>query len=292
MPLHVTCRADDSDKHEFDVNNLIFHKGKLYSAADDGKIKTWTPDLKLLQEVQAHPCSVYCVTANDDTLYSCSNEGAVKSFDLETLQEKQTLIREDDTEFWRILHCNGVLYIGDDQGNVRLYKNEKFYGSINVAIPVKEMLVKDNLLFTSKDNDVIVTDLRLQGEKPQFGIKATIVGRGPLAVLDDKTIFMNRDGKEIILSIIGEAQNIKELSKVVGAHEMIINASVATKWDGKPLLFTAGWDKVVKQWKIENDAVKPDGSYQVDFIVNAMVEGAKGQIYAAGSDGHLVRLEL
>lgn len=45
MPLRIDCKADDSDKHEFDVNHILFHKGKLYSAADDGKIKV------LLKEV-------------------------------------------------------------------------------------------------------------------------------------------------------------------------------------------------------------------------------------------------
>jgi hypothetical protein len=39
MPLHVACKADDSNKHEYDVNQIIFHKGKLFTAADDGKVK-------------------------------------------------------------------------------------------------------------------------------------------------------------------------------------------------------------------------------------------------------------
>lgn len=39
MPLKVACRASDTDKHEWDVTFLLFHKGKLYSASDDGKIK-------------------------------------------------------------------------------------------------------------------------------------------------------------------------------------------------------------------------------------------------------------
>lgn len=39
MPLRVGCRADDADKHEFDVNFLLYKKGKLYSAGDDGRIK-------------------------------------------------------------------------------------------------------------------------------------------------------------------------------------------------------------------------------------------------------------
>lgn len=39
MPLHVSTRADDIDKHSNDVNALVYAKGKLYSGADDGKIK-------------------------------------------------------------------------------------------------------------------------------------------------------------------------------------------------------------------------------------------------------------
>lgn len=39
MPLHVSTRADDADKHANDVNALIYRQGKLYSGADDGKIK-------------------------------------------------------------------------------------------------------------------------------------------------------------------------------------------------------------------------------------------------------------
>lgn len=54
----------------------------------------------------------------------------------------------------------------------------------------------------------------MQGEKPQFGIKATIMGRGPLALVDDKSIFMSRDGKDILVNIIGDQQHLKEIAKV------------------------------------------------------------------------------
>lgn len=47
MPLKVLTRADDSEKHEWDINCLLFHNGKLYSGADDGKIKVKTNVLHL-----------------------------------------------------------------------------------------------------------------------------------------------------------------------------------------------------------------------------------------------------
>ncbi|XP_044257745.1 uncharacterized protein LOC123006900 isoform X2 [Tribolium madens] len=292
MPFHVATRADDVDKHEFDVNQLIYHKGKLYSAGDDGKIKMWAPDLKFLKEVQAHPCSIYSITADGDAIYSCSNDGTVKSWELETLKKKTVFLEDKEVEFWKVKYDKGILYIGDDQGNVRMYKNETFYGSINVAIPVKDLAIKDNLMFASKDNDVIVTDLILQEEKPQFGIKATLMGRGPLGLVDNKVIFLSRDGKDILVNQIDEQQHLKETAKVVKAHDMIINGAIAVNWDGNPWLFTAGWDKVIKKWKIANDSLKADGSCNIDFIVNTMAYGDKDQIYAAGSDGHIARLDL
>lgn len=39
MPLQIRALASDADKHSYDVNSLLYHEGKLYSAADEGKIK-------------------------------------------------------------------------------------------------------------------------------------------------------------------------------------------------------------------------------------------------------------
>lgn len=37
--LKVAASIDAADKHDYDVTSLVFAKGKLYSASDDGKIK-------------------------------------------------------------------------------------------------------------------------------------------------------------------------------------------------------------------------------------------------------------
>lgn len=39
MPFRISSRVDDANKHENDVSALVYTKGKLYSGADDGKIK-------------------------------------------------------------------------------------------------------------------------------------------------------------------------------------------------------------------------------------------------------------
>lgn len=37
--MKIVGKVEDKEKHELDVNYLLYTKNKLYSAADDGKIK-------------------------------------------------------------------------------------------------------------------------------------------------------------------------------------------------------------------------------------------------------------
>lgn len=77
----------------------------------------WEEDLKFVAQVQAHERSVYSLAASDDTLYSSSNDGTVKAWELGTLKEKGTVLVGQD-EFWKIRFVNGLLYVGDNQGGV------------------------------------------------------------------------------------------------------------------------------------------------------------------------------
>ncbi|XP_018579203.1 myosin heavy chain kinase D [Anoplophora glabripennis] len=293
MTLRVGCRADDADKHEFDVNSLLYHKGKLYSAGDDGRIKVWASDLTKLGEVQAHPCSVYSITASDDSLYSCSNEGTVKSFDLTTLKEKEVLAQDDKNEFWKVCYSNGALYAGDNTGNIIVWKDNKTYGTLNVAEPVKDMAVSGNFLFSVKDTDLVITDVHLGGEKIQFGTKKTYVGRAPIALIGKQLFaFASREGKDIIVNENNDQSHFKPVSKVEGAHEMIINTLAGTTWNNKNVLFSGGWDKTVKKWNIDDDIIKQDGSCDVEIVINSIAIGDKGEVYVGGGDGHIVRIEI
>lgn len=39
MSLKLSATIAAEDKHDYDVTSLLYVKGKLYSASDDGKIK-------------------------------------------------------------------------------------------------------------------------------------------------------------------------------------------------------------------------------------------------------------
>lgn len=72
-------------------------------------------------EVQAHPCSVFSLAGSDDFLYSCSNEGTIKTFDLNTLKELKTVVKDEKTEYWKLFYADGILYSGDNLGNVSIH---------------------------------------------------------------------------------------------------------------------------------------------------------------------------
>lgn len=80
-------------------------------------LQVWDKDLNKLNEVQGHPTTVYCLAAGNDTLYSCSNDGALLSWELGSLKEKTRLLQVDN-EIYRLTFSDGVLYSCDDQGNV------------------------------------------------------------------------------------------------------------------------------------------------------------------------------
>ncbi|KAJ8981542.1 hypothetical protein NQ317_009801 [Molorchus minor] len=293
MSLRIGCRVDDPDKHTRDVNCMLYKKGKLFSGADDGKIKVWSMDLLKLAEVQAHPSTVFSIAASDDTLFSCSNDGSVKAFDLDTLKPKGNIIHENLTQFWKLFYDRGCLYAGDDEGTIKIWKNGHYYGSFLTAEPVKDIAVSHHNVFTVKDSDVSITEVKVDGETLQYGTKTSFMGRGPIALVGEVLFaFVSRNGKDIVIHENKEDVHFRELTQVQGAHELIINSLSGTIWNNKPILFSGGWDKQIKKWLIDEDIVKNVASVDAQMVVNSIVIGDKGEIYAGGVDGHIIRVEV
>lgn len=51
---------------------------------------------------------------------------------------------------------------------INVYKNKKLYGQVNIAEPIKDMAVHGNLVFTVKDLDLVVTEIKLEGKLTHF----------------------------------------------------------------------------------------------------------------------------
>lgn len=292
MPVKVNCRVDDADKHEFDVNCLLFHKGKLYSGSDDGKIKAWSTDLSKIAEVQSNPCSVLCLAANENSLYSSSNEGTIKSFELDSLLAKATLVQDPQAEYWKVRYADGCLYFGDQEGNIKVWKGETSYGTLNISEPVKDMVISKNLLF-SANLDVVVTELKLERENLQFGLKKSLTGSAPITLIGDKYFaFLTREATDIIIHENNDQAHFPQVTKTQGASDKIINALAGVSWNNKNILFSGGWDKNIKKWIIDGSSIKLEATVDVGIVVNAIAVGEEGEVYVGGSDGHIVRVEV
>lgn len=294
MPLDVACRASDADKHNKDVTALLFHKGKLYSGSDDGQIKVWTADLIKEGEVQAHGTPVYGLAASDDSIYSCSSDGSIKAFELNTLNEKQALRKGENTEYLKIRYTNGHLYVGDNECNVHLFKNNQLFGTVNVAEPVKDLQILEPYVLTVQDTDLVVTEFKLDGEKIQWAQDISIPGRAPITLIGKSFIaLIDRDGKEILLHNTDRHSGFKLIAKIVHGSEndRIINALEGVEWNGNQLLLSGGWDKIVKLWKVTDQGLAQISNVNVDLVINAIASGEPNSAYAGGTDGHIVRVD-
>lgn len=78
--------------------------------------------------------------------------------------------------------------------------------------------------------------------------------------------------------------------KLQGAHEKVINALAGAYWKDQHILFSGGWDKIIKKWKIDNGKLILDSSCETDIVINAITAGEQGDIYVGGSDGHIIRI--
>ncbi|KAF7268834.1 hypothetical protein GWI33_018178 [Rhynchophorus ferrugineus] len=293
MPLRISCRASNNDKHEWDITYFLFHDGKLYSAADDGKIMIWSADLVKLNEVQAHPCSVYCLVIHKDTLWSCSNDGTIKSWDAETLKPIQTLVENDEVEYWQLAILDNCLVAGDDKGNISVYKGDKLYGQINLAEPVKAMIVSDNMIFTVRDLDLVITEIKTEGENVQYGVKKTFMGRAPVTLIGDKLFaYSTREGKEIVINENNIVNNFKYAARITKGSDLIINALGGVKWGEKEHLFSGGWDKILKHWLITHNSPENVASLELDIVITVIQCGKQDQIYVGGADGHILRIDI
>ncbi|KAJ8959945.1 hypothetical protein NQ317_002010 [Molorchus minor] len=300
MSLRVGCRADDADKHISDVTSLLFKNGKLYSGGNDGKIKNWSMDLTKLVEVQAHERPIYSLAASNDTLYSCSSDGSVKAFSLDNLSPKGNVVHENKTEFWKLYYSGGCLYAGDDEGTMKVWKDGQYYGSLLIAEPIKDMAISHHIAYTVKDTDLTITEVKVDSDVLQFGVKKTYTGSAPVTLVGDKYVaFLSRVAKDILVYENNDQTHFKEVAKfevrsnflLQCAHDMIISALAGTTWNNKSIIFSGGWDKKLKKWSV-NGTLNLDSTLDVDLVANAIAIGDQGEIYVGGTDGHIVRVEV
>nr|CAD7596597.1 unnamed protein product [Timema genevievae] len=243
----------------------------------------WDPHLRFLMELRAHESVVFHLATIGDTLYTCSNDGTIKAWDIDTLEHKKTLLQYD-SEVWRFFAAHGRLYAGDVKGIVRVYENDELVRMYDLTEEVRDIAVSTQLLYTVRDRDVVITEL-LPGPKGHAVTRKTIEGSSPMCLVGDMICFVSRSARDILVHDNNKQSFFKELGKIQ-AHEMIINTLCP---EGDSIVYSGGYDAKVKKWDMSN--MKLLDSCDISRSISALSIGSRGQVYVAGSSGYIARLD-
>ncbi|CAG7835241.1 unnamed protein product [Allacma fusca] len=282
MSLDPIAKTAESDSHIGDVEALLWHDGNVISGGDEGKVKVWTPDLKLIAEFQAHDYPIYHMASEGKNFYTCSNDSTIREWTpngsgwvlARVLQGHKQPVR-------RLRMSCGCLYSGDEAGEVWVWQNGQPEGTLNVGEEIWDMFVDKNKIYTVRDRDVVISEFGSNGQVSTYN---TLEGRGPLRVSGDKLCFIDRSGMELLVH-----DNIAKGNPLLGklqGHSMIINAII-----GNPdRFFTAGWDCKVVAWNLEK--LSKITEQPVDGYVNTMAMSSVGNLYVGGANGGISALKI
>ncbi|XP_014252874.1 uncharacterized protein LOC106668536 [Cimex lectularius] len=278
--------TDDEAKHANDVVCLLYNNGLLISGADDGKIKIWTSDLKPVASIDAHPVNVYSVAVVGDTLYSCSNDGTLKAWNIGTWDLKKNLLENQQSEIIKVVSDQGRLYAGNEQGDVFVFENDELFATYYLHEDIADILVIGNLVFNARNVDVSVTEM-MPG--PRFGYmsRGAMIGRFPVRKVGDKVCFLSRCAKQVYVHHSTKEEKFKRVAEIK-AHDMTISAM--THVPGKEhIMVSGGYDRVLKAWDINTK--KMLAKVDLGVCINDICPGDEGKLYVSSSEGYICMVD-
>lgn len=299
MPATVKVSAD-GDKHLSDITAVLFSQDHVFTSGGDGKIKVWTKDLTLKKEVSVHEAWIYAMAVDSvGRIYSSSADGTIRSLaaPLQSDKVEEMLKCSDDIESL-FVDSKDNLYSGDDKGIITMWVDRKIKFKFNLVEQMRSIAVQNNFIYSIRDNDLTITEVLEGSSIGRYITKASIPGKSPVALCgayanstNSHVAIVTRDG----LGVVCIKNNSKEHFPVVWtkekAHDMIINCMLGA---GEDLLYTTGYDGIVKQWNgLEKD---PKLVSEVNIgggCLNTLCLGAdRSTVYVGGSDGLLRVLQF
>ncbi|GBP30451.1 hypothetical protein EVAR_20904_1 [Eumeta japonica] len=276
---------------------------KLYVGTEDGSLKSFQDDLKEeLNSWSAHAVQVFALAAADGHVYSASNDGGVKSWSPAGELKATLPVSEGDTTVLRLY--GNELYAGDEVGNLLLqvdctstyllhkrtlitvYENDKLKAKYNVLEEVKDLSLSAPYLFTVRDLDATVTEIKPDESKNRFMTRHTMEGSAPLRAAGARLLLMARGGNTLRLHEVSVESRFKLL------HELKISDMIVTSLEiNGDYAWTGGWDGRVRRFKIDDVKLTPAGELELGSCINALAATAPDTAYAALAGGRMVRVK-
>ncbi|KAM3963580.1 uncharacterized protein ACR2FA_002506 [Aphomia sociella] len=253
---------------------------KLYVGTDDGSIKSFNADLSPAHAWAAHGVQLFAITAGNGQVYSSSNDGGIRVWSPDGNKINELPTAGADVG---ILHVFGkAVYAGDEDGNVMVFDNNKESARYNVIEEVKDLWLSSPFLFTVRDLDITVTEIKPDESKSRFVTCHTMEGRAPLRIVGSRLLAMARGGNILRLHDATVATKCNQLHEVKVSDMIVTSLSVSGDY-----AYTGGWDGYIRRWKIDEDQLKAAGELCLGGCINALVS-TDNCVYALVTGGRIV----
>nr|XP_026495110.1 uncharacterized protein LOC113399982 [Vanessa tameamea] len=263
---------------------VVAWSNKLFVGADNGTILTFDDNLTPGTSWTAHEVQLFALAANEDKVYSSSNDGGLKVWTSDGAKTMEFPASEGDIGS---ICVNGKhVYAGDELGNIYVFEENAFKAKYNVLEEVKDIAISPPYMFTARDLYVTVTEIKPDESKERFITQHVMEGRAPLRIDGSHLVVTGRGGNNIQLHNVSLDTKFKKLHEVKVSDMILTSLSVSNGF-----AWTGGWDGCVRRWKISEDKLEPAGDINVGACVNALVAPTGDNGYALLTGGRILNIK-
>ncbi|XP_034840256.1 uncharacterized protein [Maniola hyperantus] len=260
---------------------VVAWNNKLFIGTDTGSIFSFESNLSPGASWKAHDVQLFALSANDGKVYSASNDGGIRIWTSEGDKISELPAPDADIES---IHVHGkYVYAGDEGGNIYVFENNNLIAKYNVLEEVKDIAISPPFMFTARDLNVTVTEIKPEESKSRFATRHVMEGRAPLRISGSRLVVTARGGNNIQLHDMDVATNFKKLDEVKVSDMIITSMSLRDS-----VVWTGGWDGCAKRWKIHGDKLQPAGEINLGACINALVAVNGDNAYALLTGGKII----
>lgn len=259
---------------------VLAFDGKLYIGTEDGYIHSFDDKLSPVASWPAHAVQLFALAAGGGAVYSSSNDGSIRVWSAKGDKITEIPVPGADVS---VLHVSGnELYTGDEAGTVKVYEDNTEKAMYNVLEEVKDLALSAPFLFTVRDLDVTVTEIKPDESRTRFVTRHTMEGRAPLRLAGPHLLCMARGGNNLALHDSSVSTVFKKKHEVKVSDMIVTSLAVSGDY-----AWTGGWDGVLRRWKITTDQLEDSGSLELGACINGLA-ASQNSVFAIVAGGRVV----
>ncbi|CAL4060898.1 unnamed protein product [Meganyctiphanes norvegica] len=283
VQLTVVAQASEEHQHGSDCEGITVYSDYVITGADDGKIKVWDSNLKLLREVQAFDDSIQRVVVSNDVVYALSYR-IIKAFEFESLAPKDLAIPPFKCDVRCLKADDEYLYVGNDEGYIYTYDlSGQKVGERKLTEPVFDMYLTSGRIFSVRDRGITVSEPRKIGS--DLIVLQTLRGSYPLALWDNYLASANQEETKNI--VVYNKDSYKKICDIQG-HDLIILCMCG--WDS--WLASGSYDKKLKLWDMSNNGNLAAEVELPGFVMSTVTNGDGAYIYVGLKFGYVCKVKV